>query len=299
MLKALLLSVLLFGGLVSLGQNKFLAYSVTGKVYYSLKGKKKSSLRIGKVIPETALVTVETGAKLVLVCEQASAPVTLSKGEYRLTSFRSSCDPQTQSATSNYLKYVWWQMTNPKGTTEEEKNRSRNSAGAVSRGCPGVEFNVPDTLNYYKEDILLSWKVFAPGSRAEFALYQDGASPIPLLVLSPRNEELHLDSLRNWLEPGHPYYWTILLDGNQVCERKLLQVWEQENFEEHVAELEKQLIVDVSEAERAYQMGFLLEQEGFFGEAYQYYRQAGKAAKDNERYKRTLDRFRKLYREED
>jgi hypothetical protein len=288
----------LLGTSGALAQAKFMAYRITGKATYSVQ-KKHQTLKVGKTIPETATVHVPEGSSVMLICEQASKPVTLSKGDHQLTSYRDHCNATEQSITSNYLKYVWWQMTNPTSSANDEKNRNGSTSGAVSRGCPGVEFLVRDTLNYYKADILLQWEVFSPGSRAEFMLYQDASAPVPLLVLPMKVGFLKLDSLRDYIQPGSPYYWTINLDGNQVCDRMLIQAWDEENFNEMLDSLRTSLIPGVDDAERNYQMGYLLEQAGFTGEAYGHYKAAAKAKPGDDRYKRTVKRFKLLYLEED
>jgi hypothetical protein len=288
----------LLGASVAGAQAKFMAYRITGKATYSLQ-KKQHSLKIGKTIPETATIHVPEGSSVMLICEQASKPVTLTRGDHKLISYRDHCNAADESITSNYLKYVWWQMTNPGSSPGDEKNRNGSTSGAVSRGCPGVDFLVPDTLNYYKADIVLQWKVFSPESRAEFVLYEDDNSPVPVLILPMKNEFLHLDSLKKFIKPGTPFYWNINLDGNQVCDRRLVQVWEQDNFSEMTESLRSHLVNGVDEAEQNYQMGFLLEQDGFLGEAYQYYKAAAKMKPGDDRYKRTEKRFKLLFLEED
>ncbi len=290
--------LLYLGALSTRAQTKFLAYKVNGKATYALKNR-QYALKAGKTLPESATVIVPEGASVLMICEQASKPLTLSKGSHRLVNYRNGCDANDQSITANYLKYVWWQMTNPNSTTKDEKARNKSTSGAVSRGCPGVDFFVADTVNYYRENFILSWKVYAPGSRADFMLYESAGSPIPLLSLPMKQGYLFLDSIKIWLDPGNGYYWTINLDGHQVCERKLIQVWEAENFEETLAEFQKALITETDEAENNYQMGFILEQNGFMGEAYSYYKKAYEARPDDERFKKTIKRFREDLLEED
>ncbi len=283
---------------IVLAQNKFMAYQITGKVTYTLQNRQQT-LKIGKVIPESATLQVGNNSSVILICEQASAPITFQKGTYKLTSYRNGCDPLSQSVTSNYFKYVWWQMTNPKGSAEDEKRMNMRNAGAVSRGCPGIDFLVPDTLNYYMEDILLRWKVYSPDVNREFVLYQDANSVIPVLVLPVRDNELHLDSLKKWMSPGTPYFWNITLDKNEVCPRKLIQYWDEENFREFMDSTSSQLIPGIEAAEQNYLTGFILEQNEFTGEAYKHYKLARKAKPGEARYKRTVSRFRKLFNEED
>lgn len=279
-------------------QKKFIAYQVTGKVSYTIKNN-KHSLKIGKVIPETATVQVGDNSTVLLICEQASKPITLYAGTYKLSVFNGNCDVADQSVTAKYLEYVWWQMTNPRGSAADEKNKNTRSAGAVSRGCPGIDFLVPDTLNYYKEDILLRWKVYTPGARKEFMLYMDENSLAPLLVLPVKDDELHLDSLKKWITPGVPFYWNISLDGNEVCPRKLVQVWDDENFREFMDSASMKLIPGIQEAEKDYLLGYMLEQDLFTGEAYKFYKKAKKTKPGDDRYQRTVARFKQLYKEEE
>jgi hypothetical protein len=292
------LFVFCLGILQAPAQTKFLTYKVNGKASYVLKNR-QYALKAGKALPESATVMVPEGSSVLMICEQASKPLTLSKGSHRLANYRNSCDASDQSITANYLKYVWWQMTNPNSSTSDEKARNKSTSGAVSRGCPGLEFFVADTVNFFRENFILTWQVFAPDSRADFMLYEDAGSPIPLLSLPMKQGYLFLDSIKKWLQPGNRYYWTINLDGNQVCDRKLIQVWESENFEETLAEYQKALLPEMDEAERDYQMGFMLEQNGFTGEAYSYYKKAYEAKTGEERYKRTIKRFREDFLEED
>lgn len=273
-------------------QGRFLAYRVSGTVTYEQQGK-TGSLKIGKVLPASAEVTVGPNSSLVMICEEASKPMSFGPGRYMLGAFSAFCNPDDQSITASYLKYVWWQMTHPSRSQEDERKRNASAAGAVSRGCPGVDFLVGDTLNYYRENLVLRWKVHAPASRSEFALFSDARSPVALAKLKVKGGRIRTDSLENFLQPGVPLYWTVLLDGNEVCERRLVQVWDENNFREWFKTVENSLLPGGGEAEKNYQLGYIMEINHFPGEALRFYREALRREPKEKRYRLTVKRMEK------
>jgi hypothetical protein len=296
-------AILLYGLLLCawfspvVAQPRFLAYKVNGSVTYTHKGKTQA-LKIGKIIPASAQVNVGTKSSLVMICEEASKPISFGPGQFVLGGFAGFCNPDDQSITASYLKYVWWQMTHPGRSQEEERKRNASAAGAVSRGCPGVDFLVPDTLNYFQADILLRWKIFASTRHRELALYSGSNTPVPLARIPVTSSFIHMDSLGDYIEPGMPLFWTILLEGNEVCERRLVQVWDSTNYNDWMSGLSASILPGSSEAEINYQKGYMMETNRFPGEAYRFYREALRLAPNEKRYRLTVKRFEKMYRVE-
>jgi hypothetical protein len=276
-------------------QQNFLVYRVTGSVTYNTP-RTQGRLKIGKLIPETATVDVMNESRVMLICEGASSPIILEKGTYRMVTYKSRCTTMDRSITANYLNYVWWQLTNPKSSAEDERKKNMTGPGAVSRGCPGIDFYVPDTINYYQAGLPLRWKVYTP-ARKEFSVYQYADSPVPLYSFTPARDELPLDSLKKIFEPGTAYYWNIRLDGNEICPRKLIQVWDAGDYRELLENTTEKIFEGVDEAEKNYIIGYQMEKNLFPGEAYQYYKKAYELNKKDKRYKRTVVRFRKQFGE--
>ena len=287
------LSILIFLFISSLisAQDNFLAYRVTGKVTYLDKGN-QVVLKVGKILDNTASVKVGRNASLLLICGNTSVPVQLQEGTHVLGKLASSCHSTQQSLTYNYFNYVWWQLTHPKASVEEERKKNSNWPGAVSRGCQGIEFLVPDTLGFYRENIILKWKINVPFKSLEFVMYEYADSPVPLLKIPITTGYLHLESFKDKLEISTEYFWTLSLDGKENCPRKLLQVWSSGDFTILTDSINTGKHSGLDEAERDYMMGWMYEQNHLVGEASRHYKLAEAAAPGNSRYKKTVKRLR-------
>ena len=275
-------------------QEKFLTYKVKGKVSYQDAGK-QTTVKIGKVLPATASVKVEKNSSIMIVCENSSVPIVLQEGTHALKKQLTLCKNEAPTITANYLHYVWWQFTNPKSTSEDEHRKNITSPGAVTRGCPGIDFLSPDTLNYYSENLVLRWKVHSSYKKKRLLIYQFEKSAVPLYSIDLKHDYFILEKQNLKLEGSTNYYWTIELDGEEPCERKLIQVWEKKDFDEMLDENRRLGIAGVDQAESDYFLGYVLEQKLFHGEAYHYYKMASSGNPKDKRYKRTLIRFRKYF----
>jgi hypothetical protein len=285
----LLVIVLLTAGYRVIAQPKFMAYTIQGKVTY-IENKKEHQLKVGKVLDEKKTVKINKGGSLTLICESSSSTVVLQEGEHHLARIAGSCNTKNSSLTGKYLEYVWWQMTRT-----GDAPQTYNVKGAVTRGCRGLDLFTPDTINYYVEPMVLSWKTKITDKR--FVLYIGEKGAIPYLETPlTKNDFLVLDSVSGKLERSTTYSWTIRLNGKEECQRQFIQVWSTEDFSELEKELRQSIAPGSNAAEQDFMMGFLLESNYFLGEAWKYYKKAAQAEPANHLYKSTEERFKKIFR---
>ena len=125
----LLLSGLVFSSL-SYSQNSFLIYTVKGNVSV-IENNVTTKAKIGRLLPESAQVVIAPGAVVSLICNQANL-INLNKGKVSLSTLSEQCKTTEGSATSNYLKYVWSQLTAHPGSPEKNRMRKlKSSAGST------------------------------------------------------------------------------------------------------------------------------------------------------------------------
>ncbi len=278
---------------MTLAQEDFLAYKVTGTVN-SIVQAKETRIKVGKVLSRTALVKIEKNSNLMLVCGNSSNAILLQEGTHSLDKLYASCNTPKNSMTSKYLSYVWWQFTHPNASKEEERRRNSSSAGAVLRGCTEIEFLSPDTVAYFQEDVILKWKTGSTATK-EIAIYGYEKGTLPLFKIPVTKNYFHLDSIKNRLETSTDYYWTVLVNGSEICERKLIQVWGVDDMARLRSDFNNEMLPGLDSAELNYMLGYYLEQNHLAGEAYGSFKKALADSPRTTRYKRTVKRYKDLY----
>ena len=113
-------------------QNEFLVYTLKGNVTIS-ENKTTAKAKIGKLLDPSAQITVPADGAVTLICNQASL-ITLKAGKHQLADLAGQCKPSDQSVSSNYLKFVWSQLTTKEGIPEKNRKYFMGNVGAVSRG---------------------------------------------------------------------------------------------------------------------------------------------------------------------
>lgn len=293
-MKFLTLLFLLLSTFLSFGQNSFLVYTVKGNVSV-VENNITTKAKIGRLLPESAQVVVAPGGVISLICNQANL-ININKGNVSLSTLDEQCKTTEGSATSNYLKYVWSQLTAHPGTPEKNRKQFMTNVGAVSRGINNVWIDPRlDTVKYVSGNFPLSWKSYAEAEEFEFFVYDNPENNKPLKTITTKTRFIDAKTLAAGMKPATTIYWTAAVKGEQNAEVKVFEYVPMEvyktvlkSFEQSGPELE-------TPAAKAFRVGFLLEQAHYLAEAYNYYKKAALLEPGLSIYKSTLDSFKKDY----
>jgi len=291
----LLVPVCLFV-LVSIAQdNNFLLYSFKGNVSV-VENKVESKAKIGKMLTSTVTLKIADGAVATLICNEAAMFTIKKAGSYSLTQFKDSCETHSSSFTSNYVKYVWNQMTTSHGSPGSNRKAFMNTVGAVSRSINNIWIDPRlDSINYSGGDFPLSWKSYADAKEFEFVLYTNPAGGSPLYKNTLEKMKIPINTFASKIKPGNTYYWTSAVKGETNDEIKILNYVPKSVYDAVVNKLKAEGPAYESEADQAYRIAFGLEDARYLAEAYQYYTKAAALQPDNTLYRSTLMSFKKDY----
>src|SRR5512145_1400963 len=90
--------------------NSFLIYSVKGAVSV-VENSKGTKAQIGKLLTDKSTLTVGTNSLISIICNESSLFSITKPGTYTMDQFKDSCLSNKSSITSNYLKFIWNQLT--------------------------------------------------------------------------------------------------------------------------------------------------------------------------------------------
>jgi hypothetical protein len=280
-------------------QNSFLLYSFKGTVTVK-ENNVTSPAKVGKPLSNTASIKVSNGAVVTLICNEAAMFTLTKAGNYELSKFGDSCRISSNSASANYVKYVWASMTKSSGSAGSNRKAYMNTVGASTRGDINniwIDYRL-DTVNYsgVKGDFPLSWKSYEEAKDFEFSLYSSDNISTPILTSSVSKLKIPIVDFASKIKPGNSYYWTAAIKGE---ENDILKVFNYVIPEKYAALLKsfKQQGVAAFEApaEQAYHFAFMLEDAHYLAEAYEYYSKAASLDTNNVLYRNTLMSFKKDY----
>ena len=284
----------IFFTMMSYGQNSFLIYTVKGNVSV-VEDNVTSKAKIGRLLPESAQIVVSPGGVISLICNQANL-ININKGKVSLSTLSEQCKTTEGSATSNYLKYVWSQLTAHPGSPEKNRKQFMTNVGAVSRGVNNVWIDPRlDTVKYVSGSFPLSWKSFAEAEEFEFSLYTTPDGSKPASTLTTKNRYVDAKSVAAKIKPTNTAYWTAAVKGEQNPEIKVFEYVPEDVFKTVLASFEQSGPELETEAAKAFRIGFMLEQAHYLAEAYTYYKKATTLDPAVPVYKSTLESFKKDY----
>lgn len=289
---------LLFSGLVfsslTYSQNSFLIYTVKGNVSV-IENNVTTKAKIGRLLPESAQVVIAPGAVVSLICNQANL-INLNKGKVSLATLSEQCKTTEGSATSNYLKYVWSQLTAHPGSPEKNRKQFMTNVGAVSRGVNNVWIDPRlDTVKYVSGSFPLSWKSYAEAEEFEFSVFTEPNNSKPLTTVTTKNRFVDAKTVAAKTKPTSTLYWTAAVKGEQNPEIKVFQYMPDEVYKNLVASFEEAGPELETEAAKAFRVAFLLEQAHYLADAYNFYKKATALEPASPIYKSTLESFKKDY----
>jgi hypothetical protein len=283
--------------LVASAQNNFLLYSFKGNVTVT-ENNVTSNAKVGKPLANSATVKVAAGGAVTLICNEAAMFTITKAGTYPLNKFGDSCRVSSNSASANYVKYVWASMTKSTGSAGSNRKAYMNTVGAADRG--GVN-NVwidrrLDTVNYSGGDVFpLSWKSYADAKDFEFSLFSSDNISTPIYTNILDKLKITINSFVKKMNPGKSYYWTAAIKGEENDDLKVLNYVSKETFNGVLETIKKQGAAFEAPAEQAYRIAFMLEDAHYLSEAYEYYAKAATLDSQNVLYRSTLMSFKKDY----
>lgn len=274
--------------------NSFLIYSVKGTVTIT-ENKKSSKAQIGKLLTDQSKLSVGPNSLVSIICNENSLFSIVKPGTYNMLQFKDSCLVNKSSITSNYLKFIWNQLTTPKGNPEKNRKSYMNNLGAVSRSNISIWIDSRlDTINYYKGSFPISWKCYTDVTEFDFQLFETGSKSIFQKTITT-GTTVDIAEFAGKLKNNTAYNWTLKVKDEENTEKKVLIKWNKASYEKLVTRFRAANERFETEAEQSFRLGFLLESARFYSEAYQYYKNAAQLSPDTELYNKTLDAFRKDY----
>lgn len=284
-------------GLFIQAQNNFMLYSFKGNVSV-IENATETKGKVGKSMNNSASLKIAPGAAATLICNEM-AMFTISKpGTYALSKFGDSCAVNHSSFTSNYIKYVWNQMTKSSGSPGSNRKAFMNTVGAVSRGINNIWIDPRlDTVNYsgITGVFPLSWKSYAEAKEFTFMLFAGENEAKPVFTSTVTKLKIPLASFVVKITPGQTYYWISAVKGEDNEERKVLNYVSKETFSALLETIKNQGAQFEAPAEQAYRIGFMLEDAHYLAEAFDYYTKAATLDPTNVLYRSTLMSFKKDY----
>jgi hypothetical protein len=297
MKKISLLIIILFTGIILPAQNNFMIYSFKGDVTV-IENAAEIKVKVGKTMSSAATVKIPAGAVATIVCNEATMFTLNKPGSYALSKFGDSCKVNHSSFTSNYIKYVWNQMTKISGSPGSNRKAFMNTVGAVTRSINNIWIDPRlDTVNYsgIAGTFPLSWKSYSEAKEFVFNLYNANKPETAVFTTTVTKLKIPLSGFANKLKAGESYFWTSAIKGEENEERKVLNMVSKESFNALLETLRLQGEQFEAPAEQAYRLGFMLEDAHYLAEAYEYYSKAATLDPANVLYRSTLMSFKKDY----
>ena len=274
--------------------NSFLIYSVKGSVTVT-ENKQSSKAQIGKLLTDKSKISIGPNSLVSIICNENSLFSVVKPGAYNMVQFKDSCLVNKSSITSNYLKFIWNQLTTPKGNPEKNRKSYMNNLGAVSRSNISIWIDSRlDTINYYNGSFPISWKCYSDVTEFDFQLFESGSKPIFQKTITT-GTTVDIAEFAGKLKNNTPYNWTLKAKDEENTEKKVLIKWNKASYEKLVTKFRASNAGFETEAEQSFRLGFLLESARFYSEAYQYYKNAAQLSPDTELYNKTLEAFKKDY----
>lgn len=274
-------------------ENMFVIYSVKGNVSV-VENKVETKAKIGTIVNGNSSIKIAAASFATVLCNETRMFSLNKAGSYTTASLKDSCKINTNSVSANYMKYIWSEMTKSKGTPEKNRKAYMSNVGASRRGEINNVWVDPrlDSVNYVSGSIPLSWKCFVDTEEFEFRLYDETATKV---ILSKIVKKKHVDisELLKLMQPGKIYHWNATVKGEPENEaRHYLRYVPKEQYQSFLNSIKKPDAAE-SDAEMNFRLGFILEENHYIVEAYNYYLKATQIDATNAFYRSTFMSFKK------
>lgn len=293
MKKTILIPVLLFTLAAAAQNNMFVVYSMKGSVSV-IENKTETKAKIGTILDGDETIKVGAGSFATLICNETKAFSLNKAGSYSTASLKDSCKISSGTVSSNYMKYVWSELTKSKGTPEKNRKNFMSNVGAVSRSPNNVWIDPRlDTINYVSGTIPLSWKSYADAEEFVFKLFDESGNTT-LSSKITKKKHVDISEIVKTIQPGKAYKWTATIKGEPDNEdKKYLHYVPKEEYASFYNSIKNE--ASETEAERNFRIGFLLEENHYVAEAYTHYLKATQLDATNSLYRFTFMSFKKDY----
>lgn len=278
---------------VSAQDNMFVVYSVKGTVSV-IENKVESKAKIGTIINNGSTIKVAAGSFATLLCNETKMFSLNKAGNYTTAGLSDSCKTNNSSVSANYMKYIWNEMTKSKGTPEKNRKAYMSNVGAVGRG----EINNVwvdqrlDSVNYVSGTIPLSWKCFVETEDFAFRLYDESKTKV-VFAKDVKKKHVNISEISKLIQPGSTYYWNATVKGEtENTARHYLHFKTKDEYQAFLNTIKKADGAE-SEAEMNFRLGFVLEENHYIAEAYNYYLKATQLDPTNSFYRYTFMSFKK------
>ncbi len=275
--------------------NMFVVYSTKGKVSV-IENKTETKAKIGTLLNDNSSIQVETASFATLICNETRMFTLNKPGMYSLGKLKDSCKTtKTGSVSSNYMKYIWNELTKSKGSPEKNRKAYMSNVGAVSRSINNVWIDPKlDTVYYVSGNFPLSWKSFTEADNFDFRVFSAETGEQPLISKSTGKKHVMVAELLDKIKEGKSYWWTAMVKGENNEEKKYFRYWTKDEYNKFYKSLKKGSASE-TDAESHFHLGFLLEEAHFLAEAEQHYFKATQLAPDVVLYRSTFMSFKKDY----
>jgi hypothetical protein len=293
MKKHFILPGLLFFHVFALAQHDFLAYSVKGRVSYTLNGP-EHMLKIGKVVKGQAVIKLSKESMVTFICEGRHRLTFEREGIYALNHYQDSCIEEKENMLSNYFKYIWDQLYVHSSDKSRMWNRGRPARGSGTSKPERIYENDPalDTVRYASGNFPLHWHANYNGPFL-FRLFS-AVDDRQLISKKIHGYSIPMEKISGQMKPGNYYYWTANPDTDEASSQ-VIQYITHEQLRNYIDSIGIVNGLVENPAERYFRIAFFLETDRYFSHAYEYYRKAAAANSGNSLYKEVVKHFEKEY----
>jgi hypothetical protein len=274
-------------------ENLFVVYSVKGNVSV-VDNKVETKAKIGTIVNGNSSIKLGAGSFATLLCNETRMFSLSKAGTYTTASLKDSCKTNTSSVSSNYMKYVWSELTKSKGSPEKNRKNYMSNVGAVGRGDINNVWVDPrlDSINYVSGTIPLSWKAYTEAEEFEFRLYDDSKTKV-LFSKNVKKKHVDISEILKLLQPGKIYYWNATIKGEpENTARQYLRYVPKEEYVSFFNSVKSHDAAE-SDAEMNFRLGFVLEENHYLAEAFNHYLKATQLDATNSLYRFTFMSFKK------
>jgi hypothetical protein len=263
----------------------YIVYFVKGKVVKT--GAKPTIVKKGDQLLNTDQITLAGKAQVVLITKEYVTVQLQKTGTIKLNTLTTSA-AQT-SLTSGYFRYIWSEFTSHHDAPEKNPMHYMKNKGAVSRGMPKVQTAIDvDTIYYSRGHLPVYWK--SEWDSFYVNVYNDAYEGKLLYKEKLSSDLVLINEVVSKLQSPGIYYWQVTNKDGWGDDRNYLQLLDPADYRQRVDALLKNSIA-TTPAETAYLKGYILEENHFQAEAFQYYQKAFQLAPQNSLYQKSQNRF--------
>lgn len=303
MMKKIAAAFILFLTLRAGAQNgeDLMVYSIKGTVTV-IENNKETKARIGKLLKPGAVIRTARAAKMTMVCKQGKPLSVIKEGSYPVVRWKDSCTADHHSVSARYFQFVWDQLY---VRSDEYRKKHPDAVGAVVRDDAPVrgqeELEITsmtgaDTLEFAGGDFYIGWQTNQEFTGMFLFTLRNAETGETLLEDSTRNRFFLLTRLRKYLRHGITYSWSVSVPRTTAAEEGFLRYWPVNKRQQQVRTMQQLVKVPEEPAAGYFRTAYLLENEYWLADAWNYYRKAVKAAPAESFFREQLQEFEIKYK---